>query len=411
VTGKIVLNLTKPLRPLFITLAVYLITVAWILPNLIFPLFVTSLGDFEHRFAPMFLKGALPYRDFFFEYPPLFVLSFYLIGVLSAVTRLTDISAVNFFVAIPIFYSLYLLLVPRERFWSAWLLLLFLVVPSHSSFDYMPAVILVISLLLARRGWVVPSLVLINLAIGWKVIPIVLLPFIILLGKNWREKFIYSAFSAFLLALPYLVVSVLGGASGLLRFFSFHFWRGVQWESVPAIPYLIYLLKVGASPADIRFESVYDRLGSWVVAVFSLFFLANYFLLFKKWLSIPRRRPSLLKGEVFNLSALVLLLWIVTSKLLSPQYLIWYVLLLPFTDPLIYKLLYRPTLLVLVLTVVQFAFYPVPEHGNPPVYLYALPLLARNIILVISLIKYSQYFLIRRPKVVDSSDTEVVPTT
>ena len=364
---------------------VYLIVALWTWPTLQYKFIVSSLGDFAGRIFPEIHQGKIPYRDFFFEYPPLFTFSFYWMNLLSKLSGMAGLLEVSFFISVPIFFTIYLLLLPKDRWVSAWWLLLFLFIPALSSFDYMPAMIVTVALLLASHSKLTLSLTLLSVAVGWKIYPLVLLPFVILLGKTWRNRLFYLLFSTVLIIMPYVLFITWGGFKGLLDSYDFQMHRGVSWEAVPGIPYLVYFLMANPTGGTIlQDESVYGRFNAPVVTVSSAAFLAVYFYLLKVAVKYAVT-VDLLRKEIFNLSTLVLLLLIVFSKLLSPQYLLWYILLLPFTSERIYRGLYLLSLSVPILTIIQFIFYPVSPRGQGTPLLYVPPLLARNLILCFSL--------------------------
>lgn len=394
----------KWVRPFIIFLAVYLLVLIWTLPTLRYKFLVTSFGDYSMRFLPQLSLGRVPYRDFYFEYPPLFVLSFFWTNFLSGLFHLPDLLSINFFLSLPVFFTVYLWLVPPGRFVSAWFLLLFLFIPANSSFDYMTSVLVVLALLTAAHGRLTFSLLLLGLTIGHKIYPLVLLPFLILLASNRWKRITLFRLSLLLIAVPYVFFSAIGGLSGILDFLIYHLDRGITWEAVPALLYLVYRLAV---QTHLPLELVYGRFDRIVSVGSGVIFFVLYWRLLRLTLSLSR--ADRLRRELFNLSALAILALIVFSKILSPQYLLWYVLLLPFTDLKIYKMLYLPSLVILILTLINFLFYPRSPHGESSIWLSTTPLLVRNLILLASLFKFWGYFFRSevRPVSVSIPDSDV----
>ncbi len=291
-------------------------------------------------YASRMLAGDLPYRDFAVEYPPL-ALIFFLLPRLATATSATY--AMAFAVETLLFGLVGLTLVvlsslrlniPPWKSAAAYTVFVLMVGPlSAGKYDIFPAVIVLLALHAALSDR--------NKAAGaWlaagamtKLYPAFLLP--VLIAHFWRNRCVAcvkSAVLAFaatagLIAIPFLLAS----PGGLLGSITYHAVRGVQLESTYST-----LLILGDKLGLLSVEP-HVSFGSWnltgttadVVAYLSVLILG--LALVATYRSMYRRihSGSYTARELLTYSALVITVVLAASKVLSPEYLIWLVPLVP----------------------------------------------------------------------------------
>jgi hypothetical protein len=316
------------------------------------------------------LRGRVPYRDFALEYPPLALLPFALPRLVTFGQRIDFIGYIwLFLVQNAIFSTLIALVIVQIRGLraSGLALSLYTLLVAVSApllpwrYDLFPALLTVLALLCVLRqrpGW---AGIWLGLGVAAKLYPIVLLPILgayYLAGKNWPALVRLALGSAGALAitlLPFLLIA----PSPLLSFLQYHQLRGLQLESLPAgVIVLAHML--GMSPAQLAFNygalhvdsplagAVLRWLPVAVVVTFGVV-LASGWARFHEEQAADGRVTS---ESLIGYSVAMLLAFIVTNKVFSPQYVIW---LLPFA-PLLRLRQAGALLAICALTITIFPF-------------------------------------------------------
>jgi hypothetical protein len=150
-----------------------------------------------------------------------------------------------------------------------------------------------------------------------KLWPVVLLAAIALTLRHRRDLAGLVAGGAGVLAVAVLPLLVLGAGHGLLWPLHYHSARGLEIEAVPTLPIHVARLLGAAIPSPPGYGSLQFGGERWASLA-----LVVAFATYAAWLAclgIARRwRPS-----AAQLMLLVIAVTLVTSKVLSPQYLVW----------------------------------------------------------------------------------------
>jgi uncharacterized membrane protein len=313
-----------------------------ILPLLFHTIYKTSYSSIGIYFdyASNVLGGNLPYRDFILEYPP-FALFFFILPRLF--TSNLGIYTVAFQMEVFLFDLLGLYMIYRIAQYqgkSPWKMLTVYTVAILAigpfiaeTYDIFPAIIVLLALYYFWMGKHKTSWGILAVGALTKIYPVTLAPiFLFYYVRNHQYKRIWSgilvfAASSLAIIIPFLAIS----PSSLLSLINYHVQRGLQLETV----YSSFLLIVG------KFSSTSPQVaygaGSWNVtgpladslAVISTFVMA-FLLLMSYWFIYSRIKTG--KSQLIEMSTcflLVIAVVLITSKVLSPQHLIWLFPLLP----------------------------------------------------------------------------------
>lgn len=200
-------------------------------------------------------------------------------------------------------------------------------------FDIFPAVIVLLSLYCFWLGKHKISWALLALGVMIKIYPVVIAPiFLIYYIRNHqyiriRDGIITFTAVCLVIALPFIIMS----PGGFINMFGYHAERGIQLEST----YSGFLLV--ADKLDLTSVSVVRDFGSYNISgqlANTFVTISNYILvilLFTAYWIIYKRmdkgKPDIMRMGAYSL--LVVLILLISSRILSPQYLIWLVPLLP----------------------------------------------------------------------------------
>ncbi len=364
----------------FIYFSLGLLLLHWSLPFQ-----VSSIPDFIGRFA-LASGGQLAYRDFSFEYPPLF---FFILLIESAAAGVfkfmpypESVLAIHLFLFLPIVSTFYLVLVPEKRIISTIFLLLLTTPLMGASFDLFAVVLNVMALLLFSRKKYLLSLLLLSLASGIKIYPLIYLPLILLYIRSFSLSLKYFVFFSVCVALPFIFVISYGGGGGLLDFFRFHLARGIQSESVLASPYFLFSEIFGSKKEFYLRNGAYEiSYGSldWLISLVGI--LAFVSLCLNLFFRTGRRWLGRIQGEInrevlFDLCLCLTLFLLIFSKVLSIQFILWFLLLIPFVSDGLFKRIYLPALLVTILTTIGAGIITYYHQFT------VVPIIIRNIILI-----------------------------
>ncbi len=308
-------------------------------------------GDFNLDSTRLYLsygqhfnQGLLPYLDFSFEYPPLALLLFSFparagdnIALYMALFAI-EMLAFDLLGVWASFWA-YKRLLPGHAPWGAILVQPILLVVAGRSivterFDLAPAVFTLVAIVLVcvdrrRLGWLT-----LGLATALKLYPIVLAPlFVLLIWKKGTYRSIRSlaselAIFAAAIVIPSLLVTR-GDVLSISQFLFYHVDRGLEIESLYSsvlmlsgllfhIPGFSHFFSFGseelAGPATSLLASL-----SFPLTVAGL--LGVYLLAWRT------RRQEANSSETFKdlvmLSGAALIVFMILTKVLSPQYLLW----------------------------------------------------------------------------------------
>jgi uncharacterized membrane protein len=292
-------------------------------------------------YANQVMHGSLPYRDFSMEYPP-FSLFFFILPRLFASSYIGY--AVLFQIEVVIFslIGLYIIHDVALRLGQApWKMLTVYTVAilamgpiTGQQYDIFPAVLVLLAVYSFWRGMHEISWVLLALGTLCKIFPVVIAPiFLIYYIRNHEYRYIGSGALAFLVTslvvlLPFLILS----PHGLWSIYTYHDQRGIQLESTYSA-FLLLADKLGLVTLHASFA-----FGSWNVSgsieneltKLSTFILLFFLLLAYIFVYINTRQGKVEVMQAAGYSLLSVLIVLITSKILSPQYLIWLIPLIPF---------------------------------------------------------------------------------
>ncbi|MFT4033578.1 MAG: glycosyltransferase family 87 protein [Siphonobacter sp.] len=346
------------------------------------------------------INGDIPYKDFKFEYPPLAILPIILPGLIFHNSSFQNYSLVFFlenllfiFLLGITIYNIAIKLNLSKFIWKilaryAILILLSWITVSWR-FDIFCTLLTALSFLSVLRKQAFIGGIWISLAIVTKLYPIVFIPVFLLyffIQKKYTQLFYLILGCGIVIGLTTIGIALTAG-DAILSFLNYHQLRGLQIESIGG-GFILVLHILHYIAADVVFNygafhlasSWSDNLAKWS----PIFFVITYLVIIgfikydftkdyktKKYIS----SDSLLKGSVS-----VLLIFIITNKVFSPQYLIW---LIPFILFLSIKYL-KIIMVIFILTFLLFPFiYRFLLEINP----FAVGVLVlRNLLVIIVLL-------------------------
>ena len=308
-------------------------------------------GSMERAVALKILDGQIPYHDFPSEYPPLALLSFLAPGLLFsthipyclafAVEILLFDLAAMFLISLVASH----LKISRRRALTVYTLSILAIGPLITiRYDMLPAVLVLgalTSFVLGKNKLAWGALA---LGFSAKLYPLIIAPLFILYHLRHRQyrQLVTGGFTflaiLLLLTLPWLIID----APGFWQSLTYHMERGLQTESSYAT---ILLVGQALGLTEVTGEFSF---GSWnlvspladSLAKASFFisagFLAVLYSLFG-WLLWRKPKPAAVKAPavpessalILGYSLLAVTVFLLTSKVLSPQFLIWLCPLLP----------------------------------------------------------------------------------
>lgn len=343
-------------------------------------------------YASKMTAGQIPYRDFAVEYPPLSLL-FFLLPRLAASTP--EGYAIAFAVQTLLFSLLGLFVIvlvsprlglPPWKSAVAYTVCLLAIGPIISRrYDIFPAVLVILALYAFlsekhRCTWVL-------LAAGamTKVYPAALLPvFLLYHCRNHPRRCILPAVltfvaASFVIALPFLLVS----PTGLLGSLTYHAERGIQLESTYG-SLLLVLHKFGLLSLEPSFAfgswnltgTAADALTRMSMLLLPLSVAAMYWMVHRHLKSGAHSAQELVSWLL-----LVTIMLVATSKVLSPEYLIWFLPLIPLVSG---RLNHWVWVVFIAISVLTYTVYPLQYRDlimleSGPV----VVLLLRNVLLVL----------------------------
>jgi Glycosyltransferase family 87 len=287
-----------------------------------------------HHAGEAILRGKIPYHDFFIEYPPGSLLVFTLPAIFSsnrgAYTQLFSIE-----MALALVGSLVLLALAARRFWGPW----GYIIPAAT---FTAAAIPLYNLILARYDAVVTLTLAIStlcVALGGRYVLLAyaslgfgavakLIPALATLPLATLRRGAARGYAAFfaLLAL-FLAPPLLLAGEGLIKSFVYQADRGLQVESLTAS----VLMKMGLVGRIGFGHGAYEVRGRGVEFASSLSFpLTAVLLLITSLVMYREYRLGRLGVEQFpRYVAALILAYMLGSRVLSPQFMLWLLPLVP----------------------------------------------------------------------------------
>ncbi len=302
------------------------------------------------RAAEQIMQGQLPYRDFRFEYPP-----FAAIACLAPIPfSMGDLSPERFRWGFLFANGVYLTIMAgtlrltsnqkaQDEPIQLWVLTLGAGILSPFlawRYDLFPAMLTSIAFLASTRGRAFLAGVPTGLAISAKLYPVVLLPVLCIMFTRRGElkSGLFMGLAAFgslgLTLLPFIP----DGMTGLGKMLTFHNQRGVHVESLSGgIVLLSNLLSGQFTPLGVSYGAwhIHSPVSDALASLHGAFFLSLYaiFILIA-WQRIAQSRTQLIGArDLAVLSVGALLVFILSNKVLSPQYLAWLFPFVPFLRP------------------------------------------------------------------------------
>ncbi len=290
--------------------------------------------------ASKLLSGLLPYRDFTFEYPPF---SLILFGLPRMITSSDTLYTTIFQYEVLVFDIIGLLLVfdiGRRLGRPSWgpLLVYTLCVLAVGpiiiqTFDIAPAVMTLAAIYLFWLGKHKTSWAMLALGALTKIYPIVIAPiFLLIYFKNRQFKHIRDGLVVFcalclIIVLPFIIL----GSDSILSLVDYHSQRGIQIESTYSAIILV-LAKMGFTSVQTELTFGSSNIVSPAANVLAKYstYITALSLLIVYWFIYRQMKPG--NSHFINLGVyalLVLVTAIATSKVLSPQYLVWLIPIFP----------------------------------------------------------------------------------
>ncbi len=367
-----------------------------------------SASGLYFDYASNILNGQMPYRDFAIEYPPLSLL-FFLLPRLVAYNL--DSYAIAFGAETLLFSLLGLFLVVRlsRRLelvpWKSltiYTIALLAMGPIVScQYDIFPAITVLLALYAFMSGKNKTSWALLAVGTLTKIYPIALLPVLLIYHirnrqcRQIRSGIVTFAITALAIVIPFMILS----PEGLLASFSYHSQRGIQLESLYS-SILLAVNNLGWLTVEPGFG-----FGSWNLVgpaadiaskvssvLLPLSLIATYWFIYRRM-----KRTLNPLNEILSYSLLAVAVLIATSKVLSPQYLIWLFPLIP-----LFSGRFRYALWAVFIAIGALTYYIFPLHYFELIDLESglvAILFARNILLIamVVLLVVPPLQILRRP--------------
>lgn len=296
------------------------------------------------QYADYIGRGQVPYLDFNFEYPPGAILVFLLPGLITEGIKAYSLA---FTVEMLIFDLAGLLLAAflgRRWRYPVWVVLLIYTLALISvgtilvqRFDLVPAVVTLASLFCFYRGNYKAAWSCLAVGVLIKLYPLVLAPLFLIWQiklQGWRNAVV--SLTAFVLvialvAVPFLCID----PGGFKESFQLQGDRALQIESSYA-SILMLASELGLGNAsvylgDMSFDLASpfsEFLASYAVVFMIIGLLLVYMSFYRRFGSDPGNKDTAL-AEILNYSLLAILVVLLASKVLSPQFMIWLLPLVP----------------------------------------------------------------------------------
>jgi uncharacterized membrane protein len=290
------------------------------------------------NFASQVMDGLIPYRDFPLEYPPLALVFFLIPRLFTSQWPLFSLLyqvEILIFAWLGLWFTFKIALRLGKAPWkllTPYTLGILVIGPIiGQQYDIFPAVMTLISLYYFWLGRHKTSWFWLAAGILTKLYPAVLIPVYLII--YWRNRQFRSmavglltlGIACLLLLSPFLIT----GPANLMSLIDYHSQRGIQVESSYAA-ILLMADQLGWTTVTLGFDhgswnlngplaDTFSRLSTWIQAAA---LLLCYWLI---WSQVKRGKSQFTRLGAYSL--LLVAVMLVTSKVFSPQYIIW---LLPF---------------------------------------------------------------------------------
>ncbi len=322
-------------------LAIALVTVVFaiVFPNLWYGQYDVSDISIYQEHAIAMAEGGLPYLDFDLEYPPLAPALFALpghVGDYAAYVHWFSVLMYAFTVA-----TVVVVVLTAAGLWlggpRTWIVAV--AAPAavaaigtivENRFDMAVALCLAATVLSLCRGRSLPAAFALGLGFALKLTPLVLLPLVLILAGRPRRMLAAMGVFAVAAALPFIPYAV-AAPGGVLHVFTYHLDRPLQIESLLSTPFLLghALDRMQVAIVTSFGSQGIEATGAGTVAgagtALMLVSLAAVTWLIWRRRSVLAQQPDLIPTAAFTL----ILAGMAFGKVLSPQFLIWLVPLVP----------------------------------------------------------------------------------
>jgi len=359
--------------------------------NTVYQITFSSTGLYMD-YASKVLGGSIPYHDFALEYPP-FSMAFLILPRLFT----TSFSVYTVVYQIEVFLfdllGLYLIYrIARNRGEAPWKMLMayslaiLAIGPIITKwYDIFPAIIVLLAIYYFQAGRYKTGWFLLALGTMTKIYPIAIAPILFIHHLcNHEYKHVWSGISVFIATslatiAPFIIIS----PGSLLNLITYHTQRGIQLETTYS-SFLLTAGKISSSPPQLTFGAgswnvigpLADNLASISTFVLVFFLLVTYWFIYRQ---INKDKNQF--RDIGSYSILVIAVILITSKVLSPQYLIWLFPLLPLLSGRQRYVMWGIFIVIGALT-----YYIFPLHYVELIYLEneaVAILLLRNVLLVL----------------------------
>lgn len=344
--------------------------------------YLTGGHGFERSFATKILDGMLPYHDFVSEYPPLALFSFLLPALFF------PDSAYGFFYAVEIYLLdlvvLFILAKFSSRFrWRIWnvlgvytLCLMAMGPIVTGRFDLLPAALVLVAIFSFVSGRNKIAWGFLALGASAKLYPLVIAPlFVLYLLRSRQYRQLIWGIAVFaavimLLNLPWAIISWDGfcNISNSQSFLGYHFQRDLHSESSYGLILVVGQLRgLTQVEANLTFGSwnitspAADTMAGYSFYITIAFLAILYFICIRTLMKKPYGMDT--KGALDNEAAqfllrcsiMAVLIMLLTSKVFSPQFMIWLCPLIPLVNV---RWRYLPLVLFLIAAAITQYIYP-----------------------------------------------------
>jgi uncharacterized membrane protein len=356
----------------------------------------------DYYYSTNIIHGLLPYRDFTVEYPPLAMLFTFLPRLVTSnltgyywayTVEMLIFSLIGLFIIAALAKEMCLSLWKTLGIYTLGLLAIGPLITVR--FDIIPALITLSAVYALIKGHSNLAWALLAGGVLTKLYPVVLAPVFLIYQLQHQPKrqtvigIATFAITLAILTLPALIIS----PSGLWHSLTYHAQRGLQIESTYAS-----ILELGYSfgliPLNFTFDygsinavsPLANKIAGLSFAIMMIGLLAFYWFYYRG-LKNRHRMDSKSQGFEYdralllNYSLLAILVFILTSKVFSPQYIIW---IFPFIPLVIGNWRTTCGLLFIMVGLMTFFIYPKYyagiEHGE---LITVVTLVLRNVVLVV----------------------------
>jgi uncharacterized membrane protein len=311
----------------------------------IFGKFLQDDFTLSYYYSSRIMLGQLPYRDFAVEYPPLALVCMILPRLFSANP---DVYADLFNAEMLVFDLIGLLLITAiakqlgKSLWktlAVYTLALAAIGPLIVvRYDIIPAIVLLAALYLFLRGHSSWSWAFLAIGALTKIYPLVAVPLLLITQFKKRDySQILRGIGAFVLtgaiiAIPVLIIS----PQGLLGSLTYHTGRSLQCETTYA-SFLLLAQSLGFGSLEIVNSSgstnvvspLADALASWSTPIMLLILLVIYWLYYRRLSREVRSAQVAGATSLINFFFMAVLVFVLSYKVFSPQFIIWFFPLVP----------------------------------------------------------------------------------